>query len=294
MTDQQGNTILSEDRTWRWATFGAELWEPVSLPAGTFTLLEPPRKAALLHLVPPKTATSWTLKGVASETGISLIGAQNWGIPIVLSLGTSPSIGILNEGPTCVAQALWVTSATQPEGISDTFTRADSSSLGTTETGSEAWLVTAGMTWGIRSNRAAFLGGAGNTVAVVDAPWSDLDMSVAFPVAASQPVIDGLCFRCSSNETGDGWFVAPNDFPPAGTWRLYTFASGTPTEVANTGVTPADGDVVNVRAVGPSIILKVNGIVRATLSNSWQQAGTRTKSQPSMAREMACQIQCVA
>lgn len=84
-------------------------WQPLSLAASVFTALTVPTgaKAVLLDL---GQAVSLTLKGLTGDTGIVLCAATApLGVPVVLPLGTAPSIGILNGlGSTQVIQALWL------------------------------------------------------------------------------------------------------------------------------------------------------------------------------------------
>lgn len=169
------------------------------------------------------------------------------------------------------AHAATVTIEDAPS-IQDTFTRADSAALGITEVGAVAWEVDAGSesNWGIRDGQGALIAGFGNELALLETPWSDFTLEVTFP--GIEGTLNGLAFRGSAGTLGDSWIVAVDD-PP--TWTVYTVDDGVATEVADTGVTAADGDVVNVRAVGSDIVVKINGIVRATLSDSWQQTGTR-------------------
>lgn len=70
--------------------------QQVTLTASAFTALSPPSgsKAVVLIL---GTATSLTLKGLTSDTGVKLTPASAaLGIDVIIPLGTSPSIGIAN------------------------------------------------------------------------------------------------------------------------------------------------------------------------------------------------------
>ena len=71
--------------------------ETVTISAATFTALTPPTGAAAV-LIDPGTNISSTLKGVTGDTGVKLLPASSpLQIPILLPLGASPSIGILNS-----------------------------------------------------------------------------------------------------------------------------------------------------------------------------------------------------
>lgn len=83
--------------------------ETVSLTgSSTFTALTVPSGAkAVLILV--GTNASLTLKGVTGDTGIALTPSSNAaGYPVLLPLGTSPSIGILNAGTTASVEVIWL------------------------------------------------------------------------------------------------------------------------------------------------------------------------------------------
>lgn len=71
--------------------------ETVTLTASIFTALSPPAGAKAVAII-LGAATSLTLKGVTGDgTGISITPASNpLAIDVLLPLGTSPSIGILN------------------------------------------------------------------------------------------------------------------------------------------------------------------------------------------------------
>jgi hypothetical protein len=84
--------------------------ESVSLTgSSTFTSLSPPSGASMLVLVLTGTPTgALTLKGVTGDTGIPIAPASGWkGFPMMLPLGTSPALGILNAGATIGADLYW-------------------------------------------------------------------------------------------------------------------------------------------------------------------------------------------
>lgn len=76
----------------------------------TFTALSPPTGSKLCVIFLPNTATSCTLKGVTGDgTGVTVVPASNaTGLPLVISLGATPSIGLLNAGSTFSAPVLWI------------------------------------------------------------------------------------------------------------------------------------------------------------------------------------------
>jgi hypothetical protein len=84
--------------------------ESVSFTAATFVALSPPTGAVLLVLVLTGTPTgAITLKGITGDAGIPIAPATlSKGLPLVLPLGTSPALGVLNAGATVAADLYWV------------------------------------------------------------------------------------------------------------------------------------------------------------------------------------------
>ena len=83
--------------------------EAVSLVgSSTFTALSPPSgaKAVMIFV---ESNVSLTLKGVTGDGGIAITPSSNVvGVPVVLPLGSSPTLGILNAGSTVVIQVIWL------------------------------------------------------------------------------------------------------------------------------------------------------------------------------------------
>jgi hypothetical protein len=110
-------SILDEDgvnnfeRTTRFppGSGGSGKREPVTLSVGwnAFTV---PGGAKALIIIPASTAASLTLKGASGDaTGVAIVPASNpTGQPLLVSLGTSPTIGILNGGSATTAQLIWL------------------------------------------------------------------------------------------------------------------------------------------------------------------------------------------
>lgn len=81
----------------------------VTLTGSAFTALSVPTGASLLLLEIPVSATSLILKGITGDTGINLVPSSNFlGLPAVIPLGASPSVGIQNNGATVTIQAVFV------------------------------------------------------------------------------------------------------------------------------------------------------------------------------------------
>lgn len=107
--DEGQGLILSEARVVRW-TPSVIKRESVSLTGSTtFTALSPPSGAKGVLIIPPSGTTSLTLKGVTGDAGTPIVPASTPILaPLFLSLGTSPSIGILNAGATVTVVLIWV------------------------------------------------------------------------------------------------------------------------------------------------------------------------------------------
>lgn len=80
--------------------------EQVTLSNG-FTALSPPTSAVAVIINPVSGSFTFTLKGVTGDTGIVLATSATLGLPIVLPLGTSPSIGLTCTG-AAVVEVLWL------------------------------------------------------------------------------------------------------------------------------------------------------------------------------------------
>lgn len=84
--------------------------QAVTLTNGAFTALTVPTGAKLLIIELLPAAVSLVLKGVTGDTGINLTPASNFpGIPLLIPLGASPSIGLLNNATASVTvNVVWV------------------------------------------------------------------------------------------------------------------------------------------------------------------------------------------
>lgn len=80
--------------------------ETVSLAAASFTALSPPTGSKGV-LIMAGTLVSCTIKGVTGDTGVAIQAASANNIPVLLPLGTTPSIGILNNGAIQSVEVIW-------------------------------------------------------------------------------------------------------------------------------------------------------------------------------------------
>jgi hypothetical protein len=148
---------------------------------------------------------------------------------------------------------------TVPAGayVSDTFTRADSSSaLGNADTG-QTWVQAVGV-WGIASSRA-YMSTAVAGIAVIESSHADATVSA---VVGTSTVDFGLYFRYV--DVNNWWrFVFSS-----GQWFLQKNVAGTPTTVSNPVATLTASDTIAVVLSGSSITCKQNGVSVATTSDS--------------------------
>lgn len=153
--------------------------------------------------------------------------------------------------------------------ITDSFTRADSAiTLSSTEgTNIKAWSAFSGG-WGVSVNQAYTPTGAIDAVAVVDAGVSDCTVTLTIrTVVGSQ----GVAFR---------WVDANNGYRTAffsGNLDLKKFVAGVGTDVPGSPVAlaPVDGDVMSVILSGNSIIVKVNGVQKFSITDAQFQSATK-------------------
>lgn len=81
--------------------------ETVTLNAG-FNALSPPSGAKAVCIIPALTAASLILKGVTGDVGIPIVPASAYhGLPAMIPLGASPSLGIANSGAASSATIVW-------------------------------------------------------------------------------------------------------------------------------------------------------------------------------------------
>ena len=81
--------------------------ERVSLTGSAFTALSPPSGAKAV-LIDPDTSVSLTIKGITGDTGTVITpSSAPLGIPVILPLGSAPSIGIANGSATAQVVTVW-------------------------------------------------------------------------------------------------------------------------------------------------------------------------------------------
>jgi hypothetical protein len=154
--------------------------------------------------------------------------------------------------------------------LSDTFARADSSSLGVADTG-QSWNPVVG-TWSIANGKAQGPG-TNDAFALIDSGHADEIITVKLAaISAASSGIVRVIFR--SDSTGaNHWML---QYRNGVGWASYKRTAGSYAQYGNTVTAPVPvaGDVVQVYLAGTSITIKVNGETIRPIVDSFQQAGT--------------------
>ena len=107
----EGFPVVLDERIARWPALADNgKREVVSLPATTFTALTVPSGASCVMMFPKTTSDTLLLKSITGDGGIAITPASNvLPIPVILPLGASPNIGILNSGSSAeTIELLWL------------------------------------------------------------------------------------------------------------------------------------------------------------------------------------------
>lgn len=177
--------------------------------------------------------------------------------------------GGTNQLPPATAHFIRRDNVDYSGAITDTFTRADStSSLGVADSG-HTWLATTGV-WGIASNGAYCVSGAGQNMATV--PAVSGVGTVSAKVAGSSPVDQGLAVRLIDG--GNYMLLA---FSESGTVKLYKVVSNTFTVIGSAAASaPTTGDTMSVTMTSGNLYtVKKNGTTLFTATDAANAAGTR-------------------
>jgi hypothetical protein len=163
-----------------------------------------------------------------------------------------------------------------PVTVADTFNRANStSSLGTTDTGSQAWTAHTG-TWGINSNQAYESNGHSSSIcrATVECGAANGTVSLTLATAGGLPVPCGIVFR--SDSSTDNCYVLVMQIGVSAASTLYKVTAGSYVSHATSSVyTVGAGSVITVELSGSSIIIKDDGSTVITATDSSYSSHTR-------------------
>lgn len=157
--------------------------------------------------------------------------------------------------------------------VVDSFDRADSSTLGTSDSG-HAWSTPSGfVSLGITGNQC-YGTTAGSCLGMLNPGFSDVDAQVTLSTrgAGSDDAV-GIAFRMVSDSDTRGMY-----FRTVGTtkYELLKYWTGSPVTVRlGEGGVPANGDVLRVIAIGPHMRCYLNGSLLIEATDSWSETGVR-------------------
>lgn len=150
--------------------------------------------------------------------------------------------------------------------ISDSFNRADSAvSLGSADIGG-AWTATTG-TWGISSNKGYLVTDAGQDVAQIDSGVANCTIRCLYSTVGANS--QRLVFRFTD---ASNFLICQTE----GTaYKVYKYVAGGFTQLGTYSVTPADGDQIMVVLNGSNIDFYLNGTLRISVSDAFNNTATR-------------------
>jgi hypothetical protein len=157
---------------------------------------------------------------------------------------------------------------------SDSFTRADSSTIGSTPVGALAWTgvgVSSFVqpTWSILNNtlKAAYTSGTTEGLLYVDTAQANGRVKAKMATAGDF----GLAFRIAS---GTSFWMLWVGGPGVGTYKLMKY-TGSYATVVSTSVGAAAGDTLEVTMNGSVITAYVNGVQVATTTDAYNSTATK-------------------
>ena len=154
--------------------------------------------------------------------------------------------------------------------VTDSFNRADNaSSLGTADSG-QVWSALVG-TWGISSNTAIRVSGAGTGYVVTESGIADAIIQAKLsPTDAAQTFLAGLIFRVQSTNNVWGFYIRPN----LGLAILFKLVAGVLTTTDTVSYTRSAASVLKVICAGTTIDCYVNEVrvIHATGRTDFQTA----------------------
>lgn len=221
----------------------------------------------------------WDYATMISEDGLHRNDAGNLyaanqisaALAAYLAGGFKQGLNRLNQGTGAAAAYTTPTPDFSNTYSSDSFSRANSVSLGNTETGNFPWSSINASLWSITNNKLIVANTAGAT-APNDCLINDGQANGTFTLTrATNSTSSGMAFRVSS-DGATGYLVYRNGSNY--TLAKRTTATAYTTLATSAGITPAVGDVIKVIANGSSIKAYINGVSFADVTDA-SYAGTR-------------------
>lgn len=148
--------------------------------------------------------------------------------------------------------------------FSDAFTRADSTTIG------NGW-VEVSEDWTLASNRLAAPTGGGTGVLRCGTPMATNDHSAQVTLAVTAAASMGV--GCRADASFANGYLWRND---GTSWDLFSVVGGSFTGLATFAGAAANGDVAKVQAVGSTIKGFVNGVERASVTDTNIPTGLNT------------------
>lgn len=216
--------------------------------------------------------TTWTHTASttrsATITGLTAASSYDVQVAAVNSVGTGPFSDPVTQTASAIPPA-------------DTFNRADSSTVGSTDTGNNPWQTiqdptnTGAVTWSIQSNQLKAVTAGGTTSSsyeVIDTGHADGTIQGTLVTAGTAGNSDpGLIFRMVDAQ--NHWLVWANR---TGGYKLMKMVAGTYTQVGTTSASISTAnDVIKVVLNGTSITVYRNGVSMFTATDAANQTGTK-------------------
>lgn len=163
----------------------------------------------------------------------------------------------------------------------DTFNRADSGTLGSTNGAGVydpvAWSVLAG-TWGITSNSGVKTAGSGQQSAVIETGVVDVDVQVTITtMTGTNSSGIGICARAVN--ASNYYYLLQNRLLGGGrNWFIAKLVAGVDTVLGASPYTspaPANGDVILLRCSGSTISAYINGVLLVSVTDTSLTSGTK-------------------
>lgn len=168
------------------------------------------------------------------------------------------SIGLRRRGVQAVRRAV--------AGITDTFNRANSTTLGSAETG-QAWSYYGGV-WGVSSNRAYQSTPAADSFAVVDLGKAAQDITVDYVVA-----VGGMCVVARIVDRGNNYLADGSGNGGTAPLAILRKSGGGYTVLGN-GPNTSGASTIRFVASGTSLTMYQNGVQVIAVTDSAHQTAT--------------------